>query len=234
MRVGIIQSSFIPWRGYFDFIASVDLFVFLDDAQFTSRDWRNRNRIKTPRGAQWLTVPVRHARGPQRICDTLVDEAQDWRAKHLGAWQTNYARAPYFADVCKILAAMPARGDATVSLLNRRLTRAVCEYLQIPTPLYLSTEVPATGKRTDRLVNLVRAVGGNSYLSGPSADAYLDKDLFEQAGIRLEYKTYDYEPYPQLWGPFEGAVSVLDLIANCGPGAGALMRSTTPNRIIVP
>lgn len=234
MRVGIIQSSFIPWRGFFDFIASVDLFVFLDDAQFTSRDWRNRNRIKTPRGAQWLTVPVRHAHVPQRICDTLVDEAQDWRTKHLGTWQANYARAPFFADVREILAAMPVRGETTISTLNLRLIRAVCDYLRIATPLRLSTEVPAAGNRTERLVSLVRAVGGSSYLSGPSADAYLERELFAQAGVRLEYKSYDYAAYPQLWGPFEGAVSVLDLIANCGPGAAALMRSTTPNRIVVP
>ncbi len=234
MRVGIIQSSFIPWRGFFDFIASVDLFVFLDDAQFTSSDWRNRNRIKTPRGAQWLTVPVRHRRLSQRICDTLVDEARDWRSKHLGTWQANYARAPFFADVREILAAIPGRGETTISTLNLRLIRAVCEYLKIATPLRLSTDVPAAGNRTERLVNLVRAVGGSCYLSGPSADTYLDKDLFAKAGIRLEYKSYDYPAYPQLWGSFEGAVSVLDLIANCGPGAGALMRSTTPNRIIVP
>lgn len=234
MKVGIIQSSFIPWRGFFDFIASVDVFVFLDDVQFTTRDWRNRNRIKTPRGGEWLTVPVRHSRGPQRICDTLVDQAQDWRAKHLGTWQANYARAPFFADVREILAAMPARGTTTISTLNQELIRAVCGYLEIATPLRLSTEFPAAGNRSERLVNLVRAVGGHGYLSGPSADAYLDRELFAKAGIRLEYKSYDYPAYPQLWGPFDGAVSVLDLIANCGPGAGALMRSTTPNRIIVP
>lgn len=234
MRVGIIQSCFIPWRGYFDFIASVDQFIFLDDVQFTSRDWRNRNRIKTPRGTQWLTVPVRHSRPPRRICDTLIDDAHDWRAKHLGTWQANYARAPYYADVREILAAVPGPGETTISTLNRCLIRAVCDYLEIATPLGMSADVPAAGNRTERLVNLVRAVGGSSYLSGPSADAYLDKDLFAQAGIRLEYKSYDYPAYPQLWGDFDGAVSVLDLIANCGPGAAALMRSATPTRIVVP
>lgn len=233
MRVGIIQSCFIPWRGYFDFIASVDQFIVLDDVQFTVRDWRNRNRIKTPRGSRWLTVPVRHV-ARQRICDTAVDEAQDWRTKHLATWRASYARAPHFPDLLEILSAMPGRGQPTISTLNLRLIRALCEYLGIATPIRLATEFASGGSRTERLVGLVREAGGSTYLSGPSADAYLDKDLFAQAGIRLEYKSYDYPPYPQLWGAFDGAVTVLDLIANCGPGAPALMRSATPNRIVVP
>lgn len=233
MKVGIIQSSFIPWRGYFDFIASVDLFVFLDDVKYTAQNWRNRNRIKTPHGTRWLTVPVRRARG-QLICDTPVDDARDWRAAHRGTWQANYARAPHFSAVCDILAAMPARGGTTISALNVQLIRTICDYLKITTPIQFSTELNAIGSRTERLVNLVRAVGGSSYLSGPSADAYLEKDQFAKAGIRLEYKTYDYRPYPQLWGAFDGGVSVLDLIANCGPDASVLMRSATPTRIVVP
>lgn len=233
MRIGIIQSCFIPWRGYFDFIASVDLFVFLDDVQYTTRDWRNRNRIKTPRGSQWLTVPVCRSHG-QLIRDTRVDEARDWRADHQATWRANYARAPHFSAVRDILEAMPRRGHVSISALNVELIRATCAYLKIATPMRFSTEIDAAGGRTERLVNLVRTAGGDCYLSGPSADAYLDKDLFAKAGIRLEYKSYDYPIYPQLWGAFDGAVSVLDLIANCGPEASVLMRSATPNRIVVP
>jgi hypothetical protein len=234
MRVGIIQSCFLPWRGYFDFIASVDLFVFHDDLQYTKGDWRNRNRIKTPKGTEWITVPVSHERTSQLICRTAINEATDWRRSHLNKWRAYYDKAEHFADVLELLDTMRSDTGETISELNIRLIRSICAYLGIKIPMLMSSELKPEGKRTERLINLLRAAGATSYLSGPSADAYLDKHLFEEAGIRLEYKSYDYAPYPQLWGPFKGGVSVLDLIANCGRASGSLMRSATPNRIVVP
>ena len=234
MRVGIVQSNFIPWRGYFDFIATVDLFVFLDEVQFTKRDWRTRNLIKTAHGTRWLSVPVKDGRRSRLICETELDETMDWRTAHLNKWRSHYADAAFLSDVLGLLDAMEPNENNTVTKLNLALIRSICTYLSIGTPTVLSSELKAEGMRTERLINLLRAAGATTYLSGPSADTYLEKHLFEEAGIRLEYKSYDYEPYPQLWGPFEGAVSVLDLIANCGPASGTLMRSATPNRIVVP
>lgn len=234
MRIGVIQSSFIPWRGYFDVIASVDLFVFHDDLQYTKGDWRNRNRIKTPQGAKWITVPVRYKRVAQLICETEINDDTDWRRDHLNQWQAHYSKAPFLDDALGLLGQLGRNEDLTISQLNIRLIRAICAYLGIKTPMVMSSEFNLSGSKTARLIELLRKTGGTSYLSGPNGDNYLDKEVFREEGLRLYYKTYDYEPYPQLWGPFEGAVSVLDLIANCGPRSKELIHSTTPERLVIP
>jgi hypothetical protein len=234
VRVGVIQSSFIPWRGYFDFIASVDVFVFHDDIQYTKGDWRNRNKIKTPKGTEWLTVPVSYKNVSQLICDTPIDYSVAWGRKHLGLWRANYQAAPYFADAMELLADLDSSKETTISQLNIKLIRRIAKHLGINTPMMLSSELALTGGKTDRLIDLLKKLDATTYLSGPSADGYLDKEAFRQHGIGLEYKSYDYESYPQLWGAFEGAVTVLDLIANCGPGARQLVRSKSPDARIVP
>lgn len=233
MRVAAIQSSFIPWRGYFDFIASVDRFVFLDDVQYTTRDWRNRNKVKTPKGVEWLSVPVLHRDRSQLVVDTQIDYSTPWRKKHMGTWSANYRAAPYFDVLMKILSGLDGNEDVTISQLNIKLTRRICDYLNISTPMLISSELALEGSKTDRLIDLLKKLNATTYLSGPSADAYLDKDGFRRAGMGLEYKSYDYEPYPQLWGAFDGAVSVLDLIANCGGGSKNHIRSRTPDTVVI-
>ena len=233
MKVGSIQSSFIPWRGYFDFIASVDVFVFLDDVQYTKRDWRNRNKIKTPKGTEWLTVPVCYECRSQLIQQTKIDYSQNWVKQHLNTWQVNYARALYYEDMTKMLTELSRGNEETISQLNIRLIRRICDYLGISTPMVLSSDLALSGAKTDHLIDLLVKLNATTYLSGPSADGYLDKEAFRRHGISLEYKSYDYQPYPQLWGPFEGAVTVLDLIANCGPDSVASLRSQTPDALIV-
>lgn len=233
MRVGAIQSSFLPWRGYFDFIASVDVFVFLDDVQYSKNGWRNRNRIKTSRGSRWITVPVRHCSLTQLIVDTEIDDRKDWRESHMRLWRENYGAAPYYCRVLELLGDMERETVDTISELNIALTRRIAVSLQIGTRTMRSSDLRLSGTKTDRLVDLVKKLHATTYLSGPSADAYLDKDAFRKNGIRLEYKSYDYDPYPQLWGPFEGAVTALDLIANCGNDAKNHLRSRTPDKIIV-
>lgn len=235
MRVGIIQSNYLPWRGYFDFIASVDLFILLDDVQFTPRDWRSRNQIKTPNGLQWITVPVHHRRGvSDRICDTAIDYSRHWRGDHLRSIAQNYARAPFARTALDLLEPVYEAKPATISELNFALIRSICSYLGITTPLLFSAELGVGGSKTDRLTALLHAVGATTYVSGPAARSYLDEDRFAEAGIALEYKNYAYAPYPQLWGPFEGAVSIVDLIANCGPEAATLIRSLGANEVAVP
>lgn len=229
MRVGVIQSAYLPWRGYFDFIQSVDLFVVYDDVQFSKGAWRNRNRLKTPTGLQWITVPVRHRALAQRICETEIDYARDWRSEHRAALRINYARAPFLADARALLEPALAASPLTISELNVTLLRAVCGYLGIRTPIRMSSEFPTCGGRTERLITLLQAAGATSYVSGPTARAYLDEAQFARAGIALEYKSYAYPDYPQQWGAFEGAVSVLDLIANCGPSARTLITSDAAN-----
>lgn len=231
--VGVIQSAYIPWRGYFDFIASVDLFVFHDDIQYTKGDWRNRNRIKTPQGSIWLTVPVSYHKTSQLICETLITNSTNWHRDHLNQWRANYGKARYFEDALQLLASVEITTNLTISQLNIQLIREICLYLGINTPLMLSSELNLAGTKTERLIDLLKKVDAKTYVSGPSADGYLDKTMFKQNGIRLEYKSYDYEPYPQLWGEFEGAVTVLDLIASRGPDSAGFLRSNTANVLVV-
>jgi hypothetical protein len=234
VRAGVIQSSFIPWRGYFDFIASVDVFVFHDDIQYTKGDRRNRNRIKTPKGTEWLTVPVSYGCVSQLICDTRIDYSTRWGLKHSRLWQACYHVVPRFNAVREIISVSEGAEFATISELNIRLIRRICAYLDISTPMLLSSELALEGSKTDRLIDLLSKVKATTYLSGPSADAYLEKEAFRRHGIQLEYKTYDYAPYPQLWGASVGEVTVLDLIANCGEEARGLIRSRTPDVVVTP
>lgn len=232
MRVGIIQSNYLPWRGYFDFIRTVDLFIFNDDLQFTKRDWRNRNRIKTPNGAQWITVPVHYAHTAQLISDTKIDQSKDWKRDHRNLISTNYSAAPYVRTALAILDAAYAHGDRTISELNIRLVRLICNYLGISTPFGMSSDYSVSGSKTERLLALIKASGATTYLSGPNASAYLDVSLFSRNGISLEFKSYDYEKYPQLWGDFRGDVTILDLIANCGDESRKLLTSRTSNALV--
>lgn len=233
MKVGVIQSSYIPWRGYFDLIDEVDLFVFYDDVQFSKGSWRNRNRIKTARGLSWISVPVRHKALAQLICDTEIESGLEWEKRQLGQFREAYAEAPHFKLAIAFLESALARKFRTISELNVFLVKELCAFLGIRTELVMSSQFPVQGAKTDRLLMLLKAAGANAYLSGPTAKGYLVESEFRDAGIDLEYKSYDYAPYPQQWGAFEGTVTVLDLIANCGPDSRRLLRSTTPNRVAV-
>ncbi len=230
MNVGIIQSNYLPWRGYFDFVDEVDLFIVHDDLQFTKGDWRNRNRIKTPKGSRWITVPVHYQRTSQLICETTIDYSRNWQREHRNLIASSLARAPYLEDAWRLLEPAWAAGHRTISDLNVALMRSICAYLDIRTPLRLSSDFKVTGARTERLIELLTAVGATTYLSGPAGRAYLDERQFDAARMRLVYTEYRDPAYPQLWGPFDGAVSIVDTIANCGPAARRVLTST-PARI---
>jgi hypothetical protein len=235
MRVAVIQSSYLPWRGYFDFIAHCDLFVLYDDVQYSKGSWRNRNRLKTAQGARWLTVPV-HYRFGARIDEVALASppGRDWRAEHRDALLHALADAPYFHDALELWEEAAAQRCQQLSPLNEALIRSVCRYFGLTTPIVRSDQFALSGTKTVRLLALLRQAGARTYVSGPSAKAYLDEDLFLEHGIRLEYKRYSYAEYPQLWGPFEGAVSILDLIANCGRAGSALLSSREPHQVAVP
>lgn len=229
MRAAIIQPSYIPWRGYFDIIASADAFVFLDDVQYTPRDWRNRNRIKTHQGAHWLTVPVL---SPHRQCirDVRIDESTAWRRKHLQSIRQAYAAAPFFQPCFSEFSTLLQEKEDSLSALDIRLTRWLMHKLAIQTPILLSSDMAPRGTRTARLIDIVQKLGADTYLSGPSAAAYLDVEQFQRHHIQLEFKTYGYAPYPQLHGAFVPDVSVLDLLFNTGPQAKNHIRSLMPHR----
>ena len=231
MRVGVIQSNYIPWRGYFDFIDSVDLFVFHDDLQYTKNDWRNRNRIQTPDGLRWLTVPVSYKHVEQKIEEVQIDYRQNWAVRHIQQLNANYGRAPFFHDYVDQFAGIINEHFASISELNVAVCKWMMQVLDIRTPILMSRELAVSGKKSERLIDLLTRVGGTTYVSGPSASAYLDLDLFHRHGIRVEYKSYNYPEYPQMQSGFSPNVSVLDLLFNTGREARRYLRSGVPNQL---
>lgn len=231
MKVGVIQSNYIPWRGYFDFIDSVDLFVFHDDLQYTKNDWRNRNRILTPAGPRWLTVPVSYKRVEQKIDEVPIDYRQNWAAGHVQQLEANYRRAPFFQDYVQGFAGIINEPFANISELNVAVCKWIMQVLEIRTPIMMSRELSLSGKKSERLIDLLTKVGATTYVSGPSASAYLDLDLFRRHGIRVEYKSYDYPEYPQLQTGFLPGVSALDLLFNTGSEARLYLKSRISNEL---
>ncbi|MFM2153330.1 MAG: hypothetical protein RL199_1765 [Pseudomonadota bacterium] len=226
-RVAVLQSNYLPWKGYFDIIAAVDLFVFYDDVPYSKNTWRNRNLVKTPRGTEWLTVPVRAAAGTL-ICDVEVASSA-WRRKHIATLDANYARAPHWQSYRPLVCSVLERDWTRLSELNRTLIEALTRALGIATPLADSRSFRAEGHKQDRLLSLLCDVGATHYLSGPAARDYIDETAFEQAGIVLEWMQYDgYPEYAQFHPPFVHGVTVLDLLAHTGPDAARHMLRTTP------
>jgi len=230
--VAIVQSCYVPWKGYFDLIHSADAFVLYDDVQYTRRDWRNRNRIKTAAGTHWVTIPVNvKGRYHQNICDVTVSDP-DWAIQHWKSIRHAYSRAPYFAQYAAELDALYCEcNETSLSAINERFLRAMCAWFNIQTPIKRSDEFSLPDERTERLIEICRQMDATHYLSGPSAKAYIDETRFSDAGIDVVWMDYDgYPEYPQLFGPFVHEVSVLDLVLNTGPDAPRYMKSFTDTR----
>jgi hypothetical protein len=225
--IAVLQSNYVPWRGYFDLIHSVDEFIIYDDVQYTIRDWRNRNIIKTQNGPRWLTIPV-EVKGKylQKIKDTVISDPT-WGRKHWASIIHNYSRAKYFPTHRKLFEDLYLRSeDKLLSQINYRFIVAICRILKISTTISWSMDYKLVGDKTERLVHLCQQAGATAYLSGPSARAYLDEALFKNEGIAVSYIDYSgYSEYRQLYPPFEPRVSVIDLILNEGPSATRYMKS---------
>ena len=225
----ILQSNYIPWKGYFDMIAAVDEFIIYDDMQYTRRDWRNRNKIKTPQGVQWLTVPVK-AKGKY---DQTIREAEldvtDWAVTHWKAIIQNYRRAAHFQEVAAVFEPIYLQHKHTrLSVLNRMLIDVICNFLDIKTKISNSWDYELIDGKTERLSNLCMQAGGEEYISGPTAKEYIEDRYFSESGIKLTWFDYDgYQEYPQLWGEFTHGVTILDLLFNCGKDSPKFMRYVT-------
>lgn len=225
-KIAILQSNYIPWKGYFDLIAAVDEFIIYDDVQYTRHDWRNRNQIKTPQGLKWLTVPVMvKGKYHQKIRDTVIQDHY-WTTTHWKSLDQNYRRASCFADICSWLKPIYLDKSFTnISQLNRYIIERICDYLSIKTTITNSWDYVLIDGKTERLVDLCRQAGGTEYISGPSAKNYIDEQLFDEAGIQLTWFDYaGYPDYPQLWGDFVHGVSILDLLFNCGKSSPLYMK----------
>ncbi|MGR9174385.1 WbqC family protein [Rhizobium leguminosarum] len=228
-KVAILQSNYIPWKGYFDLIAAVDEFILYDDMQYTRRDWRNRNQIKTPQGVVWLTVPVKvKGKYHQTIRETEID-GRDWAAAHWKSIVLNYKKAPFFDDIATFLEPIYQRENhRNLSAVNRELLESVCRYLGITTPITNSWDYLLVDGKSERLADLCLQAGGTEYISGPAAKDYIEERAFSDRGLKLSWFDYQgYPEYPQLWGEFVHGVTVLDLLFNCGKESPAFMRYVT-------
>jgi hypothetical protein len=229
-KVAIVQSNYIPWKGYFDMIAAVDEFILYDDMQYTRRDWRNRNQIKTPQGAQWLTIPVQvKGKYHQTIRETEID-GTDWALAHWKTLAQNYRKAPHFTEIAAWLEPLYLAPQEThISSSNRRFIEAVCGYLGIRTVISNSWDYTLSEGKTERLADICSQAKGTEYISGPAARDYIDEGVFTNQGIKLVWFGYaGYPEYPQLWGDFTHGVSILDLLFNCGKDAHRYMKFAHP------
>ena len=223
MTCVILQPSYIPWRGYFHQIRRADVFVFYDDVNFDKHGWRNRNRVKTANGVQWLTIPVTSPPS----CDLHLSPINQvrisdrkWGARHWKTLAMAYSKAPYFQRYAHLLEPYFHLGTEMLVDTIVPLTELLARELGICQTRYLrSSSLVGQGSKTERLIAILQEVGADHYISGPSARAYLDERRFAEAGITHEYMTYEYPEYPQLYPPFHPAVSILDLLFMVGPNA---------------
>lgn len=224
--LAILQSNYIPWKGYFDIIASVDRFMFFDDRQFTTADWRNRNQIVTHQGVQWLTVPCGSKRS-RLICEVAPSDSK-WQKKHWNALTRAYGKAEFFAGYKAFFEEFYLGREWTnLSELNQFLIKQIAgEFLGLTTEFDDSRNHPVEGEKADRIMALIRSVGGvTEYVSGPSARDYLDPAAFAQEGVQLTWMDYaGYPEYRQQHEPFVHEVTVLDLLFREGPRAREFMK----------
>ena len=223
MRCVILQPSYIPWRGYFHQIAKADVFVFYDDVQYDKRGWRNRNRVKTARGTQWLTIPVL-SKG-SRTHKTPINQIHmcwdsDWNASHWNTLVQSYSKAPFFRDYEPLLHPFYRRRPEFLADFTIELTIALAGMLGIKSTRFVrSSDLDVVGRKTDRLLAILQSLGATHYITGPASIDYLEDDKFRAAGICVEYMMYHYPEYEQLFPPFDAQISILDLLFMTGPHA---------------
>jgi hypothetical protein len=219
VRVAILQPSYLPWLGYFDQIYRADTFVFYDDVQYDKHGWRNRNKIKTPQGWQWLTVPVlTKGRFGKLIYEMEIDNHAPWAEKHLKSIQVNYHKSPYYHAYIKYFEKIYLKEWQYLADLDIELIKLITNLLGMGNKMFIrSMELGVKGDRLERLINICQLFKADNYLTGQAARNYLDEKLFAKAGIKVEYQNYKHPAYPQLYGDFIPHLSVIDLLFNCGP-----------------
>jgi len=225
VKAVILQSGYIPWLGYFDLIEKADVFVFLDDVQWTTRDWRNRNRVRTPEGWSWLTVPVQ-LRKPHYeyiVKDVEIDNSRNWQEKHLRTLKSCYKKAPYFDEAYPLFDSILSKKQKFVVDLNYELLFGICNYIGLKGTRFLFSQEMSISreiKKTGKLISILEEIRGvTTYISGPSAKSYIEESKFEGKGIKVEWHNYQHPYYRQnTWGSniFIPYLSIIDLLFNHG------------------
>lgn len=227
-KIAIVQSNYIPWRGYFDLINSVDEFILYDDVQYTKRDWRNRNLIKTANGPLWLTIPVEvKGKFTQDVKDTVIADAS-WAKKHWSSLTVSYSKTPGFQEYQSVFEKTYLNQNKKfLSEVNREFIELICGLLGIKTKISLSMDYKfKKGEKNDQLIQLCLAAKATEYFSGPAALSYLDEKQFSNQGVKLSIFDYSgYQEYTQRFPPFDGKVSVVDLLFNQGTNASQYLKS---------
>jgi hypothetical protein len=222
--VVILQSNYIPWKGYFDLINIADEFIFHDDLQYTNQDWRNRNKIKTSNGLKWLSIPVGHTH-KKNICEVEM-HGMEWKLKHRKKIEGAYSSCKYFKEYEFILNELYSNDYTLLSNYNQHMIKYLCGILNINTVFSNSQDYQAEGSKTERLIGILKKAKATRYVSGPSGKNYLKESLFKEANIELEFFSYKgYTEYPQVNGPFVHEVSVIDLLFNVGPDSYKFLKS---------
>lgn len=216
--VGILQPGYLPWLGFFEQVHRCDIFVLYDDVQFEKGSWRNRNRIKTPNGPQWLTVPVLlKGQSFPLIKDVAVNSSVPWQKRHIRAINQNYSKSPFLDRYAEGLFEILNKPWRFLIDLDLELIYWLVEQLSISTRILLSSALGVHGSNVQRLINIVQSLGGDHFYEGSAGQNYIDVDIFEQAGISITFQEYKHPRYPQLYGDFISHLSVIDLLFNCGP-----------------
>jgi hypothetical protein len=220
MRVAILQPSYLPWLGYFEQIHHADLFIFLNDVQYTKSDWRNRNRIKTPRGIAWITVPVRRQGLQQRICETCINHATPWPERHVNLLREHYRKAPHFEAVMDVIGPHLAARPLLLQDLAIGLVLDLAKFMGIPPNTVRSSDLGVRETdRNGRLIAMCRRVGATELYESAAGRAYMDVARFAAAGVRVVFQDYRHPTYRQFFGPFVSHLSVVDLLFHYGPDA---------------
>lgn len=226
MIVSVHQPQYMPWLGYFDKIDRADAFVLLDNVQFKKNEWQNRNRIKSPQGAQWLTVPVRY-KFPQGINEVEINNQERWQHKQRQMLLSNYRKAPFWTSLEPLQEEIFSQPWTMLSDLNIFVVKKLAEMLGIATPLYIASELNDFPEDPDeRLVAITKYFGADTYLAGGGGHDYMKLDIYEQAGIKVVFQDYHHPAYRQLFSSFEPYLSVIDLIFNNGADSLNILRGT--------
>jgi hypothetical protein len=226
--IAIIQSNYIPWKGYFDIINLCDEFILLDEVQYTRNDWRNRNKIKTHNGLMWLTIPViSKGKYTQTVAETQVS-GHTWVNEHLKTIRVNYAKAKAFKEMFPLIESIYEKvaTETYLSKINYAFLTELCALLNITTPITWSTDYASTEGRMERILSLCLSANATEYISGPAAQSYMNEQEFAEQGVKVRYMDYsNYSEYPQVHPPFEHGVSILDLLLNVGEDVPKYMLS---------
>jgi hypothetical protein len=225
MVIGILQPGYLPWLGFFEQVYKSDVFVIYDDVQYDKHSWRNRNRIKTPQGALWLTVPVITRFEDRTLTkDILIDNKTNWRKKHLLSIRHNYSRAPFFLQYIPLFEETYSREWETLIDLDLFLIERLINALGMTDKrLVRSSTLKVTGARVDRLIAICKRFQADTFYEGASGKNYIDENIFSDQGIRVVYQEYSHPVYRQIHGDFVPYLSLIDLLFNHGPESLAIL-----------